>query len=557
MNMKYVAPLLALSGFIGSEALALTPETSALVSTTTLSAPRALKLDGTTAYYGISECQSAYTDNTQIDTTFTTTVDPTETSGSNTRLEGVYHFAVARDSGTSVTCPSEKCSELDDGDYTMTTSTVVPSIPFRTLVGVTTADACDGFDSEFFVRINMREDSPDDSTLVATDARLIVDTVRPSPPPSFTFDVTENKISASWELPDDRDVIQYGIYYSTTEFTGGTLSSTQQSAFVAGEERTSADFDVSLPADSQVYVAMVTVDETGNESLMSDVQTASVIQTNDFWELYKGAGGSETGGCDAGSGMAAWLLLGVAGLFRRRPFWSGRTTRGLLLGAVVAGSLTLSSDAFADSPITGSLELKLGGYYPAIDDEFSGAGPYAAAFGTDSRFYGEMEVGFFFWQGFGKLGAAYHVGYSSATGNALAADGTSSSDETSFSVLPNRGSLLYRFDVLQENVNIPIVLVGKAGLDYVLWWSENTNGDTSKVAGESASGGKWGYHAALSCQLLLDVIDSSSAATFDMNWGVNNSYFFGEYMMTKIDNFGGSGLDLSDNLWLFGLAFEF
>ncbi|MEZ4461387.1 MAG: MXAN_2562 family outer membrane beta-barrel protein [bacterium] len=557
--MKFITPLLAVTGLVvGAQAFALTPETSSLVSTTTLSAPRALKLDGTTAYYGISECQSAYTDDAKIDTTFTTLVDPNQTSGSNTRLEGAYYFAVPRDSGTAVICPGEKCTEIDDGDYTTTTTTVVPSVPFRALVGVTSAEACDGFDSEFFTRINLREADAEDTTVVPTDSRIIVDTIRPGAPPSFSFEVTENKITASWELPSDDDVIQYGVYYSTTEFTGGGLAdSTLKSSFIAGADRTSADFTVSLAADETVYVAMVAVDETGNESLLSTVQTATVVQTSDFWELYKGAGGSETGGCDAGAGMAAWMLLGVAGLFRRRSWRLTRKSKVLVASVLASSTLLVATDAFADSPISGSMELKLGGYYPAIDDEFGGNGPYAAVFGTDWNMYGEFEIGFFFWQGFGKLGTTYHLGYSSATGSALAADGTKSSDETTFTTIPNRASLVYRFDILQEKLHIPLVPVAKAGLDYVLWYSEGGNGDTSKVGNDSASGGKWGYHGALSLQFLLDVIDPSSAATFDMNWGVNNSYFFAEYMMTKIDDFGGTGLDLSDNMWLFGLAFEF
>ncbi len=538
-----------------STAFALSPETSSLVSATTIAAPGALKLDGTTAYYGISECESAYTNNNEIQITYTTTVDPSEVSGSQTRLAGVYSFAVVRDASTGVTCPGESCTEINEDDYSLTTTTVLVGLPFRVLVGVTSAAACEGFDSEFFVRMTMREEDAEDTTVVPADARIIVDTVRPGAPPSFTFDVTENKISATWELPDDNDVIQYGIYYSTTPFTGGVVSTTQSSKFIAGEDRTTADFTVDLNAGDTVYVAMVTVDETGNESLLSEVQTANVVQTDDFWELYQAAGGEETGGCNAVGGGAAWLLLGIAGLFGRR-----RKLRGLrkasVLGVLLTG-LFFSGNASAESPISGSLELKLGGYYPAVDDEFGGTGPYAAAFGTDWRFYGEMEIGFFFWQGFGKLGSAYHLGYSSATGNALNPDGTASSDSTSFSVISNRASLLYRFDVLQESFNVPLVPVLKVGPDYVLWYSDGGDGSTSKVGDRSASGGKWGYHAALSLQFLLDVIDPSSAATFDMNWGVNNSYFFGEYMITQVDDFGGAGIDLSDNMWLFGLAFEY
>lgn len=537
---------------LGSSAFGLSPETSSLVSTTTVLAPRALSIDGTTAFYGIEHCQQAYADDAKIETTFTTLVDPTETSGTQERLAGVYSFAVPRDSGTAVTCPSEKCTEVDSGDYSTTTTTVVASIPFRELVGVTSAEACEGFDSEFFTRINLREVDVNDTTVVPTDSRIIVDTVRPAAPSSFTFEVTENKITANWELPADDDVVRYGIFYSTEPFTGGVLGdSSLSSAFVAGEDRTSGDFTVSLPGSSTVYVAMVTVDETGNESLMSEVQTASVVETSDFWELYKGAGGAEEGGCATGGGMAAWLLLGAAGMYGRRR------RRVSLAGAAAVGTLLLASPASAESPVSGSLDLKMGAYYPAIDDEFGGDGPYAQAFGSESRFYTEFELGFYFWQGFGKLGTSYHLGFSSATGNAVTVDGSESADETSFSVIPNRLSLMYRFDVLKEEFNVPLALVGKAGLDYVLWYSEGGDGETSVVDGDSASGGKWGYHGAVSLQFLLDVVDPASAATFDMNWGINNSYLFAEYMMSNVDGFGAEGLDLSDNMWMFGLSLEF
>lgn len=547
---------IAIAGTSAS-AFALAPETSSLVSTTTVVAPHAVNIDGTTAYYGIAECEAAYSDDSVIETTFTTLVDPTETSGSQERLAGIFTFTVARDAGSAVTCPSDACTDVDNGDYSTTTSTVRASIPFRGLVGISAASACDGFDGEFFTRINLREADADDTTVVPTDSRIIVDTVRPQPPTNFTFEVTENKISANWELSSDDDVTRYGVYYSTTPFTGGTLADgSLGSAFVTGDDRTSNDFTVSLSGDDTVYVAMVAVDETGNESVLSEVQSATVVQTQDFWELYQAAGGQEEGGCNAAGGAAGWLLLGFAGLLGRRR--RGRKMLAAALPTVAAGALMLSpADASAASPVTGSLDLKLGGYYPAIDDEFGGAGPYAAAFGSDWRFYTEFEVGFYFWQGFGKLGTSYHLGYSSATGNALTADGTSSSDETSFTIIPNRASLVYRFDELPRRFNVPLALVGKVGLDYVLWYSDGGDGSTSQANGKTASGGKMGYHAALSGQFLLDVIDPASAATFDMNWGVNNSYLFAEYMIASIDDFGGAGLDLSDNMWLFGLSFEY
>ena len=105
--------------------------------------------------------------------------------------------------------------------------------------------------------------------------------------------------------------------------------------------------------------------------------------------------------------------------------------------------------------------------------------------------------------------------------------------------------------------SIPLVPVLKAGVDYVLWSIDGADGETANYNGNEASGGIGGVHASVGLHLLLDIFSDASAASFDLNWGVNNSYLFGEYMVTQIDNFSDEGFDLSDDIWAFGLAFEF
>ena len=232
----------------------------------------------------------------------------------------------------------------------------------------------------------------------------------------------------------------------------------------------------------------------------------------------------------------------------------------LLIGAL--GALT-PQRALAESDVTGGFQLKLGGYYPSIDGEFtsaSGQGPYATFYGTDWHMYGELEFNYYLLHTVGKLGLGASVGYSSATGRVQSATPGSQDEipgETSFSIIPLRASLLYRYDYSAIHHGVPLVPAVKLGLDYYFWEFEDANGATSVYEGVQASGGKLGWHASLGLHLLLDFIDPSSAAYLDMSWGVNNSYFFAEYLMTRADGFGASGLDLSDDQWLFGLAFEF
>lgn len=229
-----------------------------------------------------------------------------------------------------------------------------------------------------------------------------------------------------------------------------------------------------------------------------------------------------------------------------------------LLAALVAAALLAPATASADSPKYGAFEVKLGGYYPAIDNEFGGGGPFASYFGTDNLWIFETEIDGYIWDGFGKLGAAIHLGYSSVEGNAQSSTDEEVGDTTTFRVIPLRASAVYRYDYSAVNHGIPLVPAFKAGLSYVPWSVDGTDGDTAEFQGDSASGATFGWHAAIGLNLLLDIIDPGTAAVFDLNWGVNNSYFFAEYMITQIDDFGSSdSFDLSDNYFNFGLAFEF
>jgi len=59
---------------------------------------------------------------------------------------------------------------------------------------------------------------------------------------------------------------------------------------------------------------------------------------------------------------------------------------------------------------------------------------------------------------------------------------------------------------------------------------------------------------------LLDVIDRRSSVEIDNEWGINNSYFFMEWMVSNFDDFKGtrdpSAMHIGTNTWMLGLAFE-
>ncbi len=243
-----------------------------------------------------------------------------------------------------------------------------------------------------------------------------------------------------------------------------------------------------------------------------------------------------------------------------------RTTNRAILRRVAALSCAMAVMAltFADAEAGGDvretrgmMEYKLGPYQPNVDSEFDN-GPYEEFFGGSSMFYGEMAFDYHLWQGVGKLSLGIHGGYGRVS--SVARDATTGaevdSDETaSFRIIPLRSSLVYRYDYSALHHGVPLVPVLKGGLNYNLWRVKNPGGDTATVGDTRGAGGQPGWHFTAGIHLHLDFIDPSSAAAFDMTWGIANSYLFFEHTWTRM--LDEERIDLSADHWAIGLAFEF
>lgn len=540
-------------------AMALDAETADLVTSYTVEVPRSFRIDEDdgTVFIGADDCE-AMLDDARISVAFATQFNPQTQSN---LIEEVDMFTVARDSTARVDCLSgELCVPVDMEDYDYTATGVVVDVAFADLLAVGEFTSCADFDQEFFVRLVVEDALTNSSGTENADARMVVDTIRPSAPSGLTAAATENTLVVEFEASPDSDINRYFVYWSTSPFDGGQDPDNLTLQRKPIGEEPSGTVTVTLDPGADVYVAVVAEDFAGNLSDLSGVVPASVTETNDFWEQYKKAGGAEDGGCSTATGSAssAWLvfvMLGLVGIGRRRR---SRLTPALMLAALLAAP----GAASAETPTWGAMELKLGGYYPAIDEEFGGTGPFADVFGTKNLLLGEIEVDGWIWQGFGKLGIGGHLGFSRVKGGAVATEETTGEgaeieDTTSFSIIPMRVSAVYRFDWLAQNTAIPISAGVKVGPDFYRWRVTTAAKETATFDGQPGAGWKKGWHFAAGLQLLLDFIDPSTAAAFDLNWGVNNSYLFVEYMATKVDDFGGEGFDLSDDIWMFGLSFEF
>lgn len=229
-----------------------------------------------------------------------------------------------------------------------------------------------------------------------------------------------------------------------------------------------------------------------------------------------------------------------------------------------------------NSEVNGNFDFKVGPYFPNIEAEFAeGDRPFSGAFGTDKRLLGQVSAEYYLWQGHGKLGLGATAGYTRFTGSSeIEGDGTAEdgandqegstegnnldlNEEARFTVFPLGVIAAYRWDFLVHQFGLPIAAKIEGGLDYYLWKISDGSGNVATIDGNRAAGGTPGAHATLRGEFLLDWVDPQSAASFDMSWGINNTYLFAEYTFSRVQDLNGQGFRLGDNFWQLGLAFEF
>jgi hypothetical protein len=229
------------------------------------------------------------------------------------------------------------------------------------------------------------------------------------------------------------------------------------------------------------------------------------------------------------------------------------------------------------SPQRFAIELKFGPYIPSVDDpiDSNGFGPYTAIFGeiNDTGVavgppkQGIFSVISFEWQFAnygGPLSLGTQVGYFRDKADGIlteSSDGSirSRADQVTFNVVPLAVLLGYRFEMLADRWRVPFVPYARGGLAYGIWWSKDGSGEVStNNAGVKGRGGSLGWQANLGMMLQLDFIDRGSAKALDQTTGINHTYVFGEYQLSRLDGFGsGKRMSVGDDTYMVGLAVEF
>jgi hypothetical protein len=230
------------------------------------------------------------------------------------------------------------------------------------------------------------------------------------------------------------------------------------------------------------------------------------------------------------------------------------------------------------SPQRFALEFKMGPFLPDIDREYSGPGlgPYATVFGkTDSTGQAvdepkpfPMPVVAFDWQFVylaGPLGVGVQAGFFRDKAQALNADPQpnehlrNNADDTSFGMIPLALLLSYRLELLPDRLRVPLVPYAKAGFAYSFYWVKSGSGNIARNSrGEAGRGGVPGFQVNAGAMLRLDFLEPGTAKKLDNVTGINHTYLFGEYQLSRVNNFGaGRAPSLGDSTWFVGLAIEF
>ena len=244
-----------------------------------------------------------------------------------------------------------------------------------------------------------------------------------------------------------------------------------------------------------------------------------------------------------------------------------RTMTASLRAGVVALSLaTIATPAAAEeSPRTMAIELRAGFFTPQIDEQFEAATPYRTIFGRKPMANVGFQLEYQVWQAVGTVAVAGAASYAFVSGKARAESGADTSDKTTLHIVPLMLSLVYRFDYLAVNYDIPLVPYVKAGLSADIWIITDGKGDIASARGpggvgkrQEGVGATFGYHAGAGLQILLDFLSPRMATEFDEEMGINNSYVFVEFLWNDVNDFyDPNSINLRTMAFDAGLMFEF
>lgn len=230
-------------------------------------------------------------------------------------------------------------------------------------------------------------------------------------------------------------------------------------------------------------------------------------------------------------------------------------------------------DVNYESPQSWLFELRVGPYYPRVDDEFNGAAhPLADTMGTGKRVLLGLEGD---WQAIRagnvlSLGPGFGMAYTKLSNSAVfynpegeslppgavAPTGTSPMDST-LKLWLQWAAAVARIDVLDRRFRIPLVFTAKLGMGHAFWWAGKGN-MASRVGGSIGHGRSWGPMWALGAMFDLNFAQPERSRKLDSVSGINHMYLLFEWYQLKLNGFGGGDqMQVGDSTWALGYAVDF
>ena len=217
----------------------------------------------------------------------------------------------------------------------------------------------------------------------------------------------------------------------------------------------------------------------------------------------------------------------------------------VLLVAESAAATEPRVSSYLESPRNFGLDLMYSPLkYPNYDYSLNDSPIYVAGGGNS----GGLTLEYLAIQSLGKLGIGIGAGFFVLSDVNVGKDATGADILATLYTYPLQAYLSYRFDYFKNQVLVP----------YVRFGGEMTpTRQGSKTGGDKAGTQVYyGTNLAAGLELLLNVLEPSSAVNLDRSTGINGTYLIVEYEMGRAIN-PSNVADLSHNAIRAGLRFEF
>jgi MYXO-CTERM domain-containing protein len=359
-------------------------------------------------------------------------------------------------------------------------------------------------------------------------ASLVVDNPPGAPGVSVGFgdgslDVVVNGIP-------DADLSHYLVWISDAPFraedfaTGGPTTFREPRRLTGAPGTDPSTTLTGLVNGRTYYVAARSYDKAGAESEMSAVKSGSPR------DVYSAAGDvGEQGGspcATGGSAASGGLALLAAGLLvsrRRRVGAVGAVAAALLLTPLAARAQSAADDPWwrqDTTPARANFEMRYG-VINLLDDAIE------RHYQQNAHNLLMVEVGP---QLFHVLELDLGTGFFQELDFLRDSGGTPSSQRTMLTWWPLQVDGTLRAHFVDEQPVVPFV---RYGWDYVIWsekFDERVGGPKSSVRGA-----KFGTHAALGANFLLDLVQPARASFLETRTGINDSWLTVEWRRQRVD----------------------